>query len=270
MNIPYYVVSSFTDTWYKGNPAGVCLLEESLPDSELQKIAATNALSETTFVTIKDEVIFIRWFTPQIEIDLCGHATLASAKVIFEKYLPSKSNIVFKSPKHSLTVFKTSNGDLTMDFPIYQTQPIKDVKYHQQLVSQLEHALNIPIKECLDGHLLLAITDKQQSLETLVPDIAAIANIERYIGVVVTAKGDECDFVSRFFAPKAGIPEDPVTGSAHCLLTPYWAKRLNKSCLQAKQLSSRGGEIQCTWQGRDRVELSGKAVIYQEGCLHLA
>jgi len=257
MKIPYYQIDAFTSSVFSGNPAGVCLLAEWLSDSILQSIAAENNLSETAFLVKNESGYDLRWFTPETEVDLCGHATLASAFVIFN-YLDSSSNDVrFDSKSGPLTV--TRQDDLlAMDFPSRKAEVCPIPK-------ELIDGLGIEPKEVLRSRDYLAVFDSEDQIKSLQPDMHKLSKLDS-LGIITSAVGLESDFVSRFFAPKVGIPEDPVTGSAHSTLVPYWAKILGKSELHAFQVSKRGGELFCKYRG-ERVIIAGRAVIYLEGAI---
>lgn len=251
-----FQVDAFTSNVFSGNPAAVCPLDSWLPDRILQQIAAENNLSETAFFVARPEGFFIRWFTPLTEVDLCGHATLASAHVLFEHLQYPGSTIPFDSSSGPLKVTK-SGRQLTLDFPTDTLQPVK-------LTEQMRAAFNKPISQAFTGRSdFLLLFESEADIAALEPDFVTLkATGSR--GVICTAPGEQVDFVSRFFAPGVGINEDPVTGSAHTTLTPFWAERLNKTTMQAKQISERGGELTCTLQG-NRVLISGQAVTYLKG-----
>ncbi|HOX77434.1 MAG TPA: PhzF family phenazine biosynthesis protein [Bacteroidales bacterium] len=256
MNIPFYQVDAFTDRLFGGNPAGVCPLEEWLPDEVMQKIAMENNLSETAFYIRKEEGYHIRWFTPKVEVNLCGHATLASAHIIFQTTGISDDTIPFQSRSGLLNVRK--EGDLlVLDFPANKPQ-------RTGLPEDFIHSLNITPIQCHRGkedYLLLYKT--QQEIEALLPDFKRLEKTDAR-AVIVTAPGNHVDFVSRFFAPRVGVDEDPVTGSAHTVLIPFWAEKLGKNEMKALQLSRRGGSIFCRLRD-DRVDIGGKAVTYLKG-----
>ena len=255
MELTLYQIDAFTNQVFSGNPAAVCPLEVWLPDSTLQAIAEENNLSETAYYVPMGSEFHIRWFTPASEVNLCGHATLAASYVIFELTGHPTNTITFTSRSGELIVHR--NHDLlVMDFP---SQPPSPCKMPQTLRNSLGKE---PI-EVLSAEDYMAVYDEQDDILTIKPDFEKLKSLNLR-GVIITAKGRNVDFVSRFFAPKFGIDEDPVTGSAHCELTPYWAKKLGKSQLIGKQLSPRGGIVQCELKG-DRVLLSGKAVKYMEG-----
>lgn len=257
MKIPYYQIDAFTNSVFSGNPAGVCLLAEWLNNSVLQSIAAENNLSETAFLVKNEKGYELRWFTPEIEVDLCGHATLASAFVILNCLDNSSDAVRFDSKSGTLKV--TRQDDLlAMDFPSRKAELCPTPK---ELVS----GLGIEPKEVFRSRDYLAVFDSEDQIKSLQPDMYELSKLDS-LGIIVSAAGSESDFVSRFFAPKVGIPEDPVTGSAHSTLIPYWAERLGKSELRAFQLSKRGGELFCKHRG-DRVIIAGRAVIYLKGTI---
>jgi PhzF family phenazine biosynthesis protein len=257
MRTPIFHLDAFTTRRFTGNPAAVMPMESFLDDALLQKIAAENNLSETAFVVPAGNDYHLRWFTPITEVPLCGHATLASAAVIMERLEPGRNTVVFHSASGPLTVNRTEMG-YVMDFPARPSQPISTP-------NGLAEALGIdPIEVFSNEFNYLALLASEQLVRALKPDMAAVAFMDRP-GVIVTAPGElTYDFVSRYFAPAKGIPEDPVTGAAHCMLAPYWANRLNKSQFRAFQASQRGGEIICQLVG-DRVKLEGACVFYLEG-----
>jgi PhzF family phenazine biosynthesis protein len=259
MSIPFYQVDAFTSRLFAGNPAGVCLLAGWLPDDVLQSIAAENNLAETAFVVQRDSYFDLRWFTPTIEVDLCGHATLAPAHIIFQHLGYRDAVVRFQTRAGELTV--TRNDDLlTLDFPARPAAvcPVPEA---------LREGLGLAPTSAAKARDYLAVFDSEQIVRELRPDMAALMRLD-CLGIIVTAPGDECDFVSRFFAPRAGVPEDPVTGSAHCTLIPYWAERLRRPCLRALQVSRRGGELFCEHRGQ-RVSIAGRAVTYSSGFLHV-
>ncbi|MGV3720293.1 MAG: PhzF family phenazine biosynthesis protein [Actinomycetota bacterium] len=259
MRIPLYQIDAFADRVFGGNPAAVCPLASWLADALLQAIAAENNLSETAFFIPTEETPRLRWFTPLAEVDLCGHATLAAAFVLFERLQPGRETVTFQSRSGPLTVTR-SRDLLSLDFPALPlTAPLP--------TDALARALQTRPIEVRGGMDLLAVFGSQAEVRALKPDMERLKGLDCR-GVIATAPGDEVDFVSRFFAPAVGIPEDPVTGSAHCALTPYWAGRLGKSTLRARQISRRGGELQCELIG-ERVRISGRAVLYLEGNIQL-
>jgi PhzF family phenazine biosynthesis protein len=260
MTIPYYEVLAFTDRLFAGNPAGVCILNEWLPDPLLQKIAAENNLAETAFFIDRGDLFDIRWMTPTVEMDLCGHATLASAHVLFQHLGRAGESVRFHSPSAGELRVDRNGERLVLDFPSRPAKPC-------QAPARLAEGLGAEPREVFSGRDYLAVFEQQSDVAGLSPDFEIIAGLEAN-GVVVTAPGDDCDFVSRYFAPRVGVPEDPVTGSVHCALIPYWSKRLGKTKLHARQLSPRGGELFCEDRG-DRVGIGGTAVTYVEGALRV-
>jgi len=260
MRIRYYQVDAFTDHVFGGNPAGVCLLTDWLPDQVLQSIAAENNLAETAFVVQRDSCFDLRWFTPELEIDLCGHATLASAHVIFRHLGYRASDIRFQTRSGILTVSREGER-LTLDFP---ARPPVPCDAPPDLSAGLG-ATPVTVGKARD---YLAVFESEVAVRNLQPDMAALMRLDS-LGVIATAPGKDCDFVSRFFAPRAGVPEDPVTGSAHCTLIPYWAERLGRTKLHARQVSQRGGELFCEHRD-DRVGIGGHAVTYSSGFLHVS
>jgi len=255
MKLPLYQVDAFTKRLFGGNPAAVVLLDEWLPDSVLAAIAAENNLAETAFVIPRPDVSPLRWFTPTVEMDLCGHATLAAADVVFRYRFPSRNQLTFGTRSGELSV--TRDGTLLkMDFP---ARPGKPIAVTDALVS----ALGTRPREAYMARDLLAIFESESEVRSMRPDFQRVASLDAF-AVIVSAPGDAVDFVSRFFAPGAGVAEDPVTGSSHCTLVPYWAARLGKNILTAKQVSARGGDLLCELRG-DRVVLAGYAVEYLRG-----
>lgn len=253
-----YQIDAFADELFQGNPAAVCVMDSWLEDTIMQKIAMENNLAETAFVVKEEDHYHIRWFTPELEVDLCGHATLASAYVIFHYYEHTSDIINFYSHRSGkLSVTREHSGYLTLNFP---TDTLEEVPTSSKMVEALGLS---PLKTFKGKTDFMLIYANEEMITSLKPNFFLLDEIETR-GVIVTAPGKEVDFVSRFFAPQCGISEDPVTGSAHTSLTPYWAKKLGKTTLVAKQLSSRGGTIRCTFLG-DRVLISGKAVPYLSG-----
>jgi PhzF family phenazine biosynthesis protein len=257
MRVPIFHLDAFTTRLFAGNPAAVMRLERYPDDAVLQSIAAENNLAETAFLVPDGGEYRLRWFTPALEVPLCGHATLASAAVVMERLEPGRKSVVFQSASGPLPVKRTDNG-YVLNFPARPSEPIATP-------SELTQALGAaPAVALLNEFNYMAVFENAQIVRGLAPDIAAIARLDR-LGAIVTAPGDEgYDFVSRYFAPAKGIPEDPVTGAAHCMLTPYWSKRLGKSTFRAFQASHRGGEVVCRLAG-DRVELEGACVFYSQG-----
>ena len=259
MNIPMWQVDAFATEVFAGNPAAVCLLDDWPADGVLQAIAAENNLSETAFLVRKAEGFDLRWFAPAKEVALCGHATLAAAKVLFDLRGWQEEAIRFHTRQRGvLTVAK--NGDwFEMDFPALPAHPVATPP-------GLAAALGAEPRQVLEStDDWLVLLDDEATVRELKPDLAALKKFHCRC-IVPTARGDEVDFVSRAFAPRYGIPEDPVTGSAHCALAPYWAGVLGKDDLRAFQVSARGGEVRCRVAG-DRVMLAGQAVVYLEGTI---
>lgn len=255
MTIPCYHVDAFANAVFQGNPAAVCPLEAWLPDATLQNIAAENNLSETAFFVARGQDFDLRWFTPTTEVDLCGHATLAAAFVLFTERGINVNSIRFHSRSGWLTVARKEDV-LTLDFP---SRPAAPCAAPEQLVRGLGRQ---PL-EVLQARDYLAVFANAAEVCALKPDFAILKTLD-CLGIIATAPGDDCDFVSRFFAPAAGINEDPVTGSAHCTLIPYWSRRLGKPTLLARQISARGGELICRDAG-ERVFIGGRATIYLRG-----
>lgn len=255
----YYIVDAFTDKLFKGNQAGVCLLDEWLDKALMQEIAAENNLAETAFVVPRGTYYDLRWFTPEMEFDLCGHATLASAFVISNFVDESAEVIRFETMSGLLTVER--KGDLyEMNFPSRSPQPVA-------VTPEMKQALGVPVLEAHLSRDLMLVVESEEAVRDLSPNIVLLKQIpEAAVGVIITAKGQSCDFVSRYFVPSAGIPEDPVTGSAHCTLIPFWKERLGKDQMIARQLSKRGGTILCEDCG-ERVKISGNAVLYLQGVI---
>jgi PhzF family phenazine biosynthesis protein len=260
MELPIYQVDAFADAVFRGNPASVCPLESWLPDETMQSIAAENNQSETAFLVPAGDAYRIRWFTPAVEIDLAGHPTLAAAHVIFGILDPSRAEIRFESERSGALTVTRAGDRLVMDFPSHPPGRRDDL-------GDVAGALGASPIETLAARDGVAVFETEQQVRALSPDMARVAALPVF-GLIATAPGDSCDFVSRFFAPGAGIPEDPVTGSAHCALTPFWAERLGKTVLHARQISRRGGDLYCRLDG-DRVEIAGTAVLYMEGRIHL-
>lgn len=257
----YYVVDAFTDRLFHGNPAGVCLLDEWIEDSVMQQIAFENDLAETAFLVKQKEYYDLRWFTPKVEIDLCGHATLGSAFVLMNYVDPSMKHVDFHTKSGLLSVKKTGD-QYVMDFPSRKAIPC--VK-----PTRLEEALEVKVQATFQSRDLLVLLEKESEVANLHPNLSLLAEIKNSFAVIVTAKSLNCDFVSRFFAPNAGIDEDPVTGSSHCTLIPFWSERLHKKDMIARQLSPRGGTLICKDCG-DRVNIGGNAVCYLMGNLNIS
>lgn len=259
MELPIYQVDAFTSAVFAGNPAAVCPLEQWLPDATMQAIALENNLAETAFFVRKDGRFQLRWFTPTCEVDLCGHATLGSAYVLFHELREAGDTLRFDTKSGELSVRR--EGDrLVMDFP---SRPPQKIEPHPGLARALGGA---PV-EILAARDYLIRYKSADEVKALAPDMEALKKIDRF-AFIATAPGAHCDFVSRFFAPAKGVPEDPVTGSAHCTLIPYWAGQLGKTTLHARQVSPRGGELFCKLSG-DRVEIAGYAALFLSGRIRI-
>lgn len=255
--IVFYQIDAFTDKLFHGNPAGVCILEEWLDDELMQNIAAENNLAETAFVIKNRDLYEIRWFTPTVEVDLCGHATLASAHVLF-KYYPVKENLIeFYSPRSGKLLVERQGYWLTLNFP---TDVYEEIDIPEVLITAFQKK---PIEAYRGKTDFMLVFAAQEDIEGFRPNFPLIESVGGR-GVIVTAPGIKVDFVSRFFAPQSGIDEDPVTGSAHTTLTPYWTNKLGKTRLTARQLSKRNGDLVCEMKD-DRVMISGRAVTYLIG-----
>src|SRR5438094_8076166 len=260
MRIPLYQVDAFTGRLFGGNPAAVCPLAEWLPDATMQAIAAENNLAETAFFVPQGQGYLLRWFTPTVEVDLCGHATLASGYVVTHILTPHQRSVTFDTLKAG-PLEVTRDGDmLAMDFPAW---PPEEKSADPRVVAALGAA---PVESFVARGRNLAVYDRAEDVAALRPDFAAMRRIEGADAIATAPGRDGVDFVSRYFAPNHGVDEDPVTGSAHCVLTPYWAARLGKAQLSARQISARGGELTCTLRG-DRVTIAGHAVLYLEGAI---
>lgn len=261
MSIKIYQVDAFSDKVFSGNPAAVCPLTEWLPDEILQNIAMENNLAETAFYVKEDRQIQIRWFTPTTEVDLCGHATLAAAYVLFHQENHPGNIIHFYSPRSGkLTVTKDSDF-LTLNFPV-------DMYDEVEISDAIRDCFDLqPISAFKGKTDYLLVFENETDIVSIHPRLDKIEKLNAR-GVIITAKGKEVDFVSRFFAPQVGVNEDPVTGSAHTTLTPYWAKQLGKKELSAIQLSSRKGYLKCTLKD-DRVEICGKGKLYLKGDIYI-
>lgn len=255
MKLTIYQIDAFSDKVFKGNPAAVCPLDKWLNDETMQKIAEENNLAETAFFVPNEEGFHIRWFAPLTEVDLCGHATLATAYVIKEYLGYKKNEILFESKSGELTVRFEDDG-IILNFPSNQLERAK-------LPDGMLEGLGVLPTELYKNEDYMMILDSEEELRSLKPNFDVLKKVPTR-GIIVTAKGDQCDFVSRFFAPLVGVNEDPVTGSAHSTLIPYWSKKLHKTEMIAEQLSRRGGKIYCTDLG-ERVEMKGKAVTYLKG-----
>ena len=259
MRISIYQVDAFTSELFSGNPAAVCVVDEWLGDARLQAIAAENNLSETAFLLRSGGGFKIRWFTPVVEVPLCGHATLASAFVVFNCLEWPENTIRFQSLSSGVLPVRRHGDLLEMDFPA--RAPSRE-RVHRRLADALGRS---PAEVLGTTSDLLVVLEDERAVRELKPDFPLLMQVERRESIV-SATGEKCDFVSRFFAPHLGIQEDPVTGSAHCVLVPYWAKRLGKKRLHALQVSKRGGELFCQDRG-DRVTIAGRATLYLEGAI---
>jgi PhzF family phenazine biosynthesis protein len=255
MELNLYQIDAFASRPFEGNPAAVCPIDEWLPDEIMQAIAEENNLSETAFFIPTGDGFHIRWFTPTSEVDLCGHATLASAYVLFNILGYKGDKVVFDSRSGVLTVTKDDEW-LVMDFPV---QPPVLCEIPQEIVKAFDEA---PL-ECLKSEDYMVVFEREMDIETANPDFEQLKKLDLR-GVIITAKSSGYDFITRFFAPKYGVPEDPVTGSAYTQLAPYWASKLGKKRFNVKQVSIRGGELSCEIVD-DRVLISGKAIKYLEG-----
>jgi len=257
MKFKIYQVDAFAEKIFSGNPAAVCPLDKWLSDDLLRKIAKENNLSETAFYIKIGNQYEIRWFTPKVEVDLCGHATLATGYVLFHHEGHKYDIINFHSPRSGKLTVTKQNERLTLNFPT-------DIYEHIPLYESLTKGFETQPVEALKGKMdYVLVFETEEQIKNIKFNLSEIAKLEGR-GVIITAKGDQCDFVSRYFAPQFGIDEDPVTGSAHTTLTPYWAKKLNKTELTAIQLSERKGYLQCKYLG-ERVEISGQGKLYLIG-----
>lgn len=259
MQLAFHQVDAFTGRPFSGNPAMVYRLDSWLADSLMQQIAAEHNLAETAFTVREGAAWRIRWFTPTSEVPLCGHATLATAHVLFECYDEPGERLDFICQSGSLSVAR-EQGRLVLDFPAIEAAEVA-------VSAELERALGVPVLVARQSNELMAVLESEQAVRECTPDLVALAKLPG-LGVLITAPGVRHDFVSRYFAPSIGINEDPVTGSTHCLLIPYWAARLDKTELSAFQCSARGGELHCRLQG-ERVKIAGQAVLVSKGTLFL-
>jgi PhzF family phenazine biosynthesis protein len=264
MKIPVFHVDAFTDHPFKGNPAAVCLLDSWLDDAGMHKVAAENNVSATAFMVPSNGGYALRWFTARSEIKLCGHATLASAYVVLNLLQPRLDCVQFSTQFRGELTVRPDGERLAMNFP---ATIAKTCAYPPEVIRALDPSVErSDVLEVLQANdTYLVVVNSRNLLQNLRPDFALLENLHPY-AVSVTASGEDSDFVSRYFAPSYGIPEDPVTGSAHCMLAPYWAQRIGKPILHARQLSERGGELWCELAG-DRVILKGKAVYVMKGTL---
>jgi PhzF family phenazine biosynthesis protein len=261
MKIKMYQADAFTDKMFGGNPAAVCVLDKWLDDSIMQNIAMENNLSETAFLVKKENVYELRWFTPVIEVDLCGHATLASSHILFSYYEKNSTELVFHSKRSGTLKARKNDDRITLNFPV---DTYKKIEPHIKLYE----SIGIDANECYLGKTdYMLVYNSEEEIKNINPDFGKMCKIDAR-GVIVTAKGNTADFVSRFFGPQSGVNEDPVTGSAHTTLTPFWADRLGKNKLTAMQLSNRKGYLECELKG-NRVEISGQAVTYFKGEINI-
>ena len=259
MKIPIYQVDAFTSEVFSGNPAAVCMLDTWIDDKRLQSIAAENNLSETAFLVQNEKGFDLRWFTPVTEVALCGHATLASAFVLFACRNWPADIVRFQTRMSGELVVTRRDNLLEMDFPARPS-------FARTSPAGLKEALGIASGRVFgSAEDLMVVLDGESAVREVQPGFGALERVECR-GVIITARGDRSDFVSRFFAPRVGIQEDPVTGSAHCVLIPYWASVLGKDVLHAFQVSKRGGELFCANAG-ERIKISGKATLYLEGTI---
>lgn len=258
--LPVYQVDAFTSRLFGGNPAAVCPLEQWLPAATMQLLARENNLSETAFFVREGEQFHIRWFTPEFEIDLCGHATLASAYVIFNELGYAGDQVRFTCKSGQLEVTRKGN-QIELNFPA--RMPVQ-----AEAPEALLKGFNLQPEQVWKARDYFLVYPSEEAIVQLVPDFRHLNQLQDAVGIIVTAKGNEADFVSRFFVPNSVIGEDPVTGSAHSSLIPFWSSRLNKSVLTAKQLSQRGGALDCAMLG-DRVTMAGHAVLYMKGIYYL-
>lgn len=259
MKISMYQVDAFAGEIFKGNPAAICILENWIDEKLMQNIAMENNLSETAFCIVKEDICELRWFTPEEEIDLCGHATLATAFVIFE-ILNYPSNKIKFTTKSGILDVEKDEENIIMEFPSREGRKVP-------ITEQLIKGLGKEPKEVYESRDLMVVYDNEQDIKDLDPNMEELKLIDTF-GIIVTSVGKEVDFVSRYFAPLCGICEDPVTGSAHCTLVPYWSKILGKKKLLAQQLSQRGGKLKCE-DALDKVKISGKAKLFFKGEIYL-
>src|SRR5215469_15474498 len=260
MRIPLYQVDAFTSRLFGGNPAAVCTLTEWLPNATMQSIAAENNLAETAFFVAQGEGYLLRWFTPTVEVELCGHATLASGYVVTHILRPERRSVRFETLKAGPLEVAREGDLLAMDFPCW---PPEQQPADPRILAALGEA---PVRSFVARGRTLAVYESAEDVAALKPDFAAMRRVPGADAIVTAPGRDGIDFVSRYFAPNFGVDEDPATGSAHCVLTPYWAARLGKNRLTARQISPRVGELDCTLRG-DRVTIAGRAVLYLEGTI---
>jgi PhzF family phenazine biosynthesis protein len=260
LQLPLFQVDAFADRVFAGNPAAVVPLRDWLPDATMQAIALENNLSETAFLVGAGGDYAIRWFTPAVEVALCGHATLAAAWVVTERLEPGRARVVFRSREHGALAVDREDGRFVLDLPALRAKPVRPP-------AGLGAALYTLAVECHASKPLVVLLRDEDEVRGLAPEMGWVAALPHH-GLCVTAPGRDCDFVSRYFVPASGVPEDPVTGSTHCTLVPFWAERLGKTRLLARQLSPRGGTLHCEHRG-DRVRLGGSAVPYLEGRIEI-
>jgi len=260
MRIPLYQVDAFTGRLFGGNPAAVCPLAEWLPEATMQAIAAENNLAETAFFVPQGEGYLLRWFTPTVEVELCGHATLASGYVVTHILAPERRSVRFETLKAGPLEVTREGDHLAMDFPCW---PPEQQPADPRILAALG---KMPAESYIARGRTLAVYEHPEDVAALRPDFAEMRRVPGADAIVTAPGGDGIDFVSRYFAPNFGVDEDPATGSAHCVLTPYWAARLGKKQLEARQISARVGDLSCTLRG-DRITLAGRAVLYLEGAI---
>jgi len=260
--LPFFQVDAFTDRPFAGNPAAVCPLEAPLPEALMQDIAAENNLSETAFFHRQGDAFSLRWFTPTTEVDLCGHATLASAFVLMTELEPGRTVVTFQTRSGPLSV-QGYHGRYILDFPAYPPRPAD-----AETAARVSEALGVQPREVVQARSLFALLDDAAAVRACAPDFAALARLPTAVGITASGDGEAppVDFVARYFAPGFGINEDPVTGSAYCTLAPYWGSRLGEPEMHARQVSRRGGEIACELK-RDRVLIGGNARLVIKGTL---
>ena len=260
--LPLYQVDAFTDRPFAGNPAAVCPLEAPIPEALMQDIAAENNLSETAFFHPQGDAFSLRWFTPTTEVDLCGHATLASAFVLMTELEPARTEVTFRTRSGTLSV-QRRDDQLVMDFPAYPPAPAD-----AETRARVAEALRVQPAEVIRARSLFAVLESAAAVRAFTPDFGALSRLPTTIGITAAGTDEQrpVDFVARYFAPTFGVNEDPVTGSAYCTLAPYWAARLGKPEMRARQVSRRGGELSCALAG-DRVQIGGKARLVITGTL---
>ena len=258
MRIPLYQVDAFTGRLFGGNPAAVCPLPEWLPDATMQAIAAENNLAETAFFVSQGEGYLLRWFTPTVEVELCGHATLASGYVVTHILRPERRSVGFETLKAGPLAVTRDGDQLAMDFPCW---PPEQEPADPRILAALG---KMPKESYIARGRTLAVYERAEDVAALKPDFAAMRRVPGADAIVTAPGANGIDFVSRYFAPNFGVDEDPATGSAQCVLTPYWAERLGKKQLKAQQISARVGDLLCTLRG-DRITLAGRAVLYLKG-----